>query len=379
MDEPKSMERLGVGIIGTGFISNLHAQAYLANDKARITAVCDIDIERAKKKAADWGAARYYTDHNELLRDNEVDLVEILTPHFLHKKIAIDAARAGKHISVQKPMAFSPAECSEMISEAERARVKLKAFEHYVFYPPYVKAKQLIDEGAIGEPLSFRFRFTGGRWRPDNIPSHYVPTPWRNDPSQRGFGSFMDGGCHQIALARYLLGEIDQVHAWIENLGTSNESPAVVSWSYAQKSGSTRRYGIFERFNAKELEVHSQFFPTDERLEISGTRGYIWVTLNHGRLFQTAPVILYRDGQLTHFDNIRSDFKDGFIDSADHFLRCILDDTEPVLSGEDGKRVLEIILAIYESAKSGQQTKTITGPLPIVNHGERQVVNQESN
>ena len=105
------MEKLRVGFIGTGRISDLHAIEYLNNPRAQLVTVCDADPEVAQARATAWGvpANRVFTDHHDLLAVKDVDLVEILTPHHLHYQHTLDAAAAGKHISLQKPMAISVA------------------------------------------------------------------------------------------------------------------------------------------------------------------------------------------------------------------------------------------------------------------------------
>ena len=154
------MEELRVGFIGAGRISDLHAIEYLANDRARIVAICDIDPDIARPRARQWGVPddRVFTDYRDLLTLPDVDLVEILLPHHLHHEATLAAAAAGKHISLQKPMALSVAEADEMIAAAEQAGVILKVFENFIFYPPVQRAKALIEAGEIGNPLTIRIK-----------------------------------------------------------------------------------------------------------------------------------------------------------------------------------------------------------------------------
>ena len=114
-------ERLRVGIIGCGEISGLNAWGYLTDDRADIVAVSDTSADRAEKRAAEWDAPKVYGDYRELLEDNSIDIVDILTPHHLHKQIVTYALSAGKHVSVQKPMARNVDECKEMIEGASVA------------------------------------------------------------------------------------------------------------------------------------------------------------------------------------------------------------------------------------------------------------------
>jgi len=137
---------LKVGIIGTGRISDLHVIEYLSNESTKIVAVCDSNIERAKQKLIDWNLSdiAIFQDYKDLLKMNEVDLVEILVPHHLHIDVALEAILRKKSISLQKPMCLNISEANKLISEAKKANVSLKIFENFIFYPPVIKAKELL-------------------------------------------------------------------------------------------------------------------------------------------------------------------------------------------------------------------------------------------
>ena len=121
------MNLVNVAIVGTGRISDLHAPGYLKNEKARIYAVCDIEEDKAQIKGKEWGvtANNVYSDYDKMLLNDEIDAVELLIPHHLHKEFTVKALEAGKHVSVQKPMANSITECKEMIDVAQRSGMKL--------------------------------------------------------------------------------------------------------------------------------------------------------------------------------------------------------------------------------------------------------------
>jgi len=126
------MAELRVGIVGCGRIADLHALGYQGRADARIAAVCDTRAGAARDKARAWGVDKVYTDYARLLADPEIDLVELLVPHHLHADMTVQACRAGKHVSVQKPMALSLAEAYLMIAAAREARVSLRVFENFV-------------------------------------------------------------------------------------------------------------------------------------------------------------------------------------------------------------------------------------------------------
>ena len=109
------MSQLQVGIIGTGVISELHWRAYQQITEAKVTALCDLNEATVQSKAKKWSVQKIYTDFNALLADPEIQTVEILTPQQFHKEITVAALKAGKHVSVQKPMAVTLAEANEML------------------------------------------------------------------------------------------------------------------------------------------------------------------------------------------------------------------------------------------------------------------------
>ena len=158
-----STKPVSVAIVGCGRISDLHALGYRGRDDAKITAVCDTDKDLANSKAKAWGAEKVYYDYAGLLEDRDIDLVELLVPHYLHAEMAIAACRAGKHVSVQKPMATCVADADRMIEAAQKAGVLLRIYETFVFYPPAVLAKKMIDAGEIGEPQMLRMHINTGK------------------------------------------------------------------------------------------------------------------------------------------------------------------------------------------------------------------------
>ena len=149
----ETMEKVRMGMIGTGAITELHWLGYENNPKVELVAIADVDEAMVKQRAEEWGVKKYYTDYRKVLEDPEVDAVEIIVPHHLHAKMAIEALEAGKHVSLQKPMAISIEECDAIIDAAKRTGKTLRVFENFMYFPPLVKAKELLDSGAIGEPI----------------------------------------------------------------------------------------------------------------------------------------------------------------------------------------------------------------------------------
>jgi predicted dehydrogenase len=126
------MEKIRVCIVGIGRIATLNVLGYKDNPDAEIYAVCSRNEEKGRKAAEEWKAQKVYTDYDEMLKDPKIDMVELLVPHNLHCEMTIKACEAGKHVSVQKPMAMNLKECDLMIEAAKKAGVKLKVYENFI-------------------------------------------------------------------------------------------------------------------------------------------------------------------------------------------------------------------------------------------------------
>ncbi len=343
------MDVVRLGVIGGGRIADLNILGYLAHPGCEVVAVCDINPETAARRAKEWGARRHCGDYRDLLADPDIDAVEILSPHRCHHPMVIDAARAGKHVSVQKPMCVTLGEADEMISACRDAGVKFKVFENFVFYPPYCKAKELIEAGEIGDPLSIDIKLGNGvgGWR--------VPLKtwmWRLDYDECGGGAVIyDDGYHKLSIARYFMGDVVSVKAWIDMTFGVIDMPAIITWRHSTDN----RLGVWEVNSSPGMLVNGKYYTADERVEILGTKGYIWVTRCTSRLMEIPPLILHRDGESRVFDDMRDDWADSFHDSGWDFVDCILNDRAPVLTGEDGRELMRFWLAIERSNREGRE------------------------
>jgi len=339
---------LTIGVIGCGEISGLSTWGYRIDDRTRIYAVSDTNTERAEQCASEWKADKIYSDYRKLLDDKSVDVAVILTPHDLHKQMVVDALDAGKHVSVQKPMARNAAECMEMIEAAKRAKGKLQVYECYIFYPPIMKAKELIDAGEIGSVSMIRLRTTSGSlecgWELTS-----TSWEWKFNQERVGGGTMFDDMHHKYALGIFFGGPVEKVSAFMENPGMFLDIPATVMWRH--KSGQS--YGILDAAYAPDLKIDTKYYPVEERVEITGSKGIIWVTRLTGRLMNVAPLIMYRDGETHYYNDIAAEWEDGFIRCAQHFVDCILEDRQPSLSAEEGLQVVQFGRAVYKSAEEG--------------------------
>ncbi len=352
------MDKLRVAFIGTGRISDLHALAYLDDERADIVAVCDSNLGLARERGRRWGIddSRIFGDYREMLALDEIDLVEILLPHHLHYSATLDAIAAGKHVSVQKPMALNIAQADAMVAAARDADRILKVYENFIFYPPVQRAKALIEAGEIGDPLTIRVKSNSGL-SPSEWAVPHSARAWRLNPDECGGGPLVfDDGHHKFALGWHFMGMAEEVHAWIGRTpveqGRYLDSPAIVSWKFPGG-----RFGSLEAVFSPELILDTRHYAQDDRVEITGSKGVIWVTRGHGKMLDAPPVVLYRDRQTRTFSDMPVGWEHSFINSTRQGIDAWFSGENLQLTGEDGREVLRFALAAQESARTGLAVK----------------------
>ena len=228
--------KLRVGFVGLGRVFDLNVRGYLDHPEAEVSALCDADPVILARRAAEHPDAHATRDFQVLLR-LDLDLIEILTPHPLHEAMTAAALAGGSHVSVQKPMAMTLPECDRMIEAAAASGKRLKVFENFVFYPPLVRARELLREGAIGRPLHFRMKVVMA----DRAQAWHVPdaaSRWRDALAAEGRGGPMvfDHGHHMMAVALWLFGDVRDGFACIERTETPvgvYDAPASLIWRHA--------------------------------------------------------------------------------------------------------------------------------------------------
>ena len=364
--------KVKIGIIGTGNISSLHASGFKSHPNAEIVAVCDKRRKKAESMAAQWGVKRVYKDYNDLLNQPDIDAVSILTPHYLHAPMTIAAAEAGKHVLVEKPIAMNLDDADRMTRAAEKAGVFLMVAENQVFHPPHVEAKKLIERGEIGVPVMIRLSLGWGTGKLPDEPAGFAKAlaafeerylrinpdweagdMWRLDPAKRGGGSLIDEGHHRFSVADYLLGQFENIFAylderWFEQYGFSWEYAGIVGWKYLRK----KCYGVLcTHLGGPEFIQSEGGSIFDDRIELTGSNGYLWIRGCEGKIMDAPPLQLLTKHGLKSFPNIQTGYTAGFVEMTHHFVDSLLNDKPPRFTGEDGKRILRIILSAYESAR----------------------------
>ena len=339
-----------MGIIGSRFVAAAHAEALRQTPGVELTAVASPNAEHAWALRRRFEIEHAFTDYKDMLSSGFVDAITIACPNDLHAQVTIDAAAAGKHVLVDKPMAMSLAECDSMIEACKKAGVILMYGENLCFAPKYVRAKQLADQGALGNVYYVR-----------QIECHFGPhSDWFWDINRSGGGVLMDLGCHSIAYCRWVFGDtpIESVYAeagnFVHGSRTHGDDHTVVMLRFAQsKKHPQGGLAVAENSWARPGGL-------DDRAEIYGSKGLTVADIARGGALQTYSASGYnyagekaektQGWTWTSFDEV---WNYGFPQEMAHFADCIEKEKRPMLSGEDGRAVLEIICAAYQSARTG--------------------------
>lgn len=338
---------LGWAIISTG----LHpehkiAPAITAASDSELVAVYSRDRSRAEEFAQRHGASAAYDSLDDLLQDSRVDAVFVSSPNALHAAQTIQAAQAGKQVLSEKPMATTLADSVAMIQASRKAGVKLGVGFNLRQHPGHIKAKQLIAQGALG-----RVTLAQGQWG-FGVRGQGPPPPrtglrqWWDQPELIGDASTMMGtGVHVVDILRFMLGqEVTEVAAITD--GQTSEQPleqlAAISLLFSGGTIGTVCCGRVLPDSKNDFNIYG----SDGR--ISG-RATLWEA-QQGRVEIVSETV-------SHIGVCPSDFLGNYTAEIEDFQRAIESDTEPAATGVDGLRLVEVTLAMIESARTGRTVK----------------------
>jgi predicted dehydrogenase len=335
-------DTLRFGLIGCGRIAPHHVHAIQTLSGAALTAVVDIIPERAYRFADDTGAEPYQ-DYTAMLRREDIDAVCICTPSGLHAQMAVDAARMGKHIIVEKPMALSLKDADAMIAAARDNGVKLCVAFQNRYNPPIQDLHEAVQAGRLGRLLLGNATV---RWYRTQ---EYYEDGWHGTWAMDG-GALMNQSIHHVDALIWLMGEpVASVFAYSATLAHRMEAEDTIVAALRFASGALA-----------SIEASTITFPTDLEgsLTLLGERGSVkigGVALNRKEMWKIA-------GELEREPEILSanqpDPLSVYGTSHPHvfadFAAAVRENREPFVSGAEGRRALEVVLAVYESARIGQ-------------------------
>lgn len=331
-----------LGILGGGNISETHLRAAAEVEGLEVSAVCGSNPEKVRRLARMAGA-HAYTDLSEFLDHRPLEMVAIGSPSGLHAQQGIAAGRKGLHVIVEKPIDIGTESADRLIAECDRAGVKLGVFFQDRVAPEIVRLQQLIDSGTLGAPLLASAQV---RWY--RAPDYYRDSRWRGTWELDGGGALMNQAIHTLDLLAWLLGDVSRVCAYSSTLlhQIEVEDALVASLQFSR--------GTLATFEAATCAYPG--YP--RRVTITGTRGT--ATLEHDQLLavELTSGMAEEEGHATRNTNpsesspIVSDVQ-GHRRLLSDFLRAVEEDREPICSGTEGRRSVEIVQAMYTSARSG--------------------------
>jgi len=318
---------LNWGLIGCGDIARKRvAPAIRDLDNCRLVAVNRAQSDLAEQFAEEFGADRWYRDWRELLKDEEIKAVYVATPPNLHAEQTIAAAKAGKHVICEKPMALNAQECRRMIAACRTAGVRLSIAYYRHFYPVVGRIKQILESGQIGKVVLAEIRaFENFR------PEAEDPRSWMVRKRQGGGGPLMDFGCHRIEVLLNILGDASK--AW------GSQGSLITDWDVEDTSISIME---FQNEARGMLALSRAIEEPQDTLDIYGSVGSIHIpVLNNGGMTVVTPGGERREDHPPH-QNLHLPY-------IEAVTRAFLADGEPPVPGETGLRVAEITEEIYGS------------------------------
>lgn len=356
------MTKLRTALVGCGKVAHLHAAALQNLPESEFVAACGRSPERANAFAAKYKVAAF-TDIHEMLAKSKPQAICICTPHPEHAGPVVAAAKAGVHALVEKPLASSLADCDAMLAAAREHKTVLSTIYQRRFYPPCQRIRRAIDEGKIGKPVLGVATVSG--WRDE---AYYKSDAWRGSWKHEGGGVLVNQSPHQLDLLTWYMGEIDEVFGYWAN----------VNHPYIEVDDTAVAVVRFKSGGLGNIVVSNSQNPAlNARVSVHGANGAsVGVQTDGGAMFipgmsgiseapfndiwsvrgeeQLLPQWKEEDARLFSSVNPMEHFHRLQIQD---FLRAIIEKRAPSVTGEDGRKTVELFTAIYRATRDGKSVK----------------------
>jgi len=331
-----------IGVIGCGGIGRYHIENLKKLPDVQILSVADINLEAARDFAKSQDIPYCVADYEELLKITDIDAVFVCLPTHLHRDAVIAAAQAGKHIFCEKPIAMTLEHAEEMIQTCRGAGVKFMIGFVRRFDNHWGKVRQLVRSGVIGRPVLWRHCTAGPGPK----------APWFLD-RQQGGGPLIDGAVHNYDFARYTFGEARLVMSSLKTLGKGHTAldtgTGLVQFASGDELMLSWSWGLPKGVTGGSL------------MDVLGPKGVIFFNAPEDKIppdvdrTKYGALLLRLEGGQERVELFQKN--DMFVDELIYFIDCITSDKEPEITGEDGKKALEIGLAILKSAETGESVR----------------------
>jgi predicted dehydrogenase len=369
------MKKIGFAILGCGSIADIaHFPSLSAEEAVAIIACCDINENTAKQAAEKWGAKAWYTDYRQMFDEcKDIQAVIIATPNNVHRNQAVAAARAGLHVLVEKPLAATNREAWDIVQACQASGVKLMVGCDRRFWTHNQWTKQLVEDGVIGNVLMARASLHE-HWH--LYQNHVAKTDFRLHADVSGGAALTDTGAHAIDLLTWLMGS-----RVTRTIGVAKR--LAMPESYTLNDDTVWLLLEFENGSYGCVSCN-RFSPVvSQATELYGTEGTIFTATDATNPFQSTPMAVFtnKDYSLDTLPEILKNYRwpqhfwvedyinqpipkrwmpimpprnpSNYVRMIHHFVECILNDTEPLVSGEDGARAVEVMCAVFKSMETG--------------------------
>lgn len=320
-----------VAIVGCGTMGNVHAKGYANIKNAKVTAVCDIRKEKGMA-ISELLDAKYYESYDEMLKE-DVDIVDICLPTYMHKEFALKAMELGKHVFCEKPIALSVKDAEEMVNKAKEMNVKLSVGHVVRFFPAYKNAVKLVEQGKIGTPKLIRTTRNGGYpgWSWENWYSNY----------ELSGGPLLDLVIHDIDWIISSFGDVQRVYAKSFNGKVERKDHCLVTL--------TLKNGSIAHVEGSWAYPDGAIFGTT--FEVIGTTGQI-----ESDSRSSSPIKKYtNNGAFNMALDSPLQYKDEpYTAELQEFINAVIEEREPLITGEAAIKAIKVSLAAIKSSKTGE-------------------------
>lgn len=334
--------KFNFSVVGCGGFGKKRISA-LKNIGAKISCLVDTNEQLVSKLAGEIGC-EYSTDYNSVLKRDDVDCVIVATPNKFHAPIAVAALKAGKHVICEKPLARTVAEAHSMVDAAKHGKVFLKTGSNLRYFSNVVKAKELVDKGVIGKPL-----FVRGWIGHDG---QKILHAWNVDKEMAGGGTFLDNGAHILDLFRWFVGDFSDCFGYVNTLSM----PVKV-----EDNG----MGLFKSKDGRMAFIQSSWTEWSGYMymEVYGSEGSVIIDNRGERVANTnqwtvsSKTICTTKGGIHQIFDYSAEKPQSYELELKDFIEHVKRGEQPLASGHDGMKVVEMVHGIYESSAKGGAVK----------------------
>ncbi len=336
---------VGFGVIGAGLVGPTHASAAARAPGGQLVAVCDLMAERAEAVAEQYGAIPL-TEVDALLARDDIQIVSICLPTRLHLEVAERAVAAGKHIMVEKPLELNLERADRLLQAASAAGVQVSAIFNRRFIPALKATKRAVEEGLLGEILVADMYYKSFRSQ-----EYYDDSGWRGTWEQEGGAALINQGIHGVDLLRWVAGPVARIFGYTDHLRRAIEADDTTAAVARYANGAM---GVIQAMTSVEPRLldRLEFHGTKGTIQLEGYRIANWAV--PGAESWPAEVEAEEQALLATTKSLESA---GHHAQIADMVAAIREGRPPAVSGLEGRHSLEVVLAIYESARTGQEVK----------------------